>query len=299
MDFGYDPQEARAGCFGLKRRGKRSRRLPGHDDVKGGPSHTPRAAVRRPAERQPSLAWNFDPRTPTCDYFERQNLDYAEDLQDAVENFISGMERGEFLAWEAVVAHEQGLPLTSPQQAALDELIDLSDSDSDRFLYINGLPRTAEPWYVILNMLVPRLLAEPFRTLDPRAREHHGRWRRLVECLHEHAFCLSLPNGVTSAVDVIPAPLQHRLWLHDCFEFLSAPRGDKQLTHESESQQERIEDFIESLRERRDTVRYFNLTLESLLTRLILPQAERPHFLRVMQEKLGMMSPSGRIADHL
>jgi hypothetical protein len=39
-------------------------------------------------------------------------------LQEAIGYFIHKMEDGQFLAWEAVAADEQGLPLTKKQQAA-------------------------------------------------------------------------------------------------------------------------------------------------------------------------------------
>jgi hypothetical protein len=210
IDFGYDPGEARVGCFGLKPRRERTRLPRGCGATENVPGHATPIAVGLPAERQLPLKWYFDARTPTCDFFEEQDLDDAEDLQDAVANFISGMKHGEFLVWEAVVAQEQGLPLTRQQQAALDDLIDLNHSHSDRILYINGFPRTTEPWYAILNKIVPRLLVAPFRTFDPPPREQCEGWRRLVECLYEDADDLSLPMGVTSAVEVVPIQLLPR-----------------------------------------------------------------------------------------
>jgi hypothetical protein len=46
-------------------------------------------------------------------------------------------------------------------------------------------------------------------------------------------------------------------------------------------------------------VAHFNLTLESLLTRVILPDKDQPLFIRMMQDKLGLGSAQERIADHL
>lgn len=48
------------------------------------------------------------------------SLDDTWGLQEAVENFIYKLEKGDFLAREAVVCHEQGLPLTAKQEQALD-----------------------------------------------------------------------------------------------------------------------------------------------------------------------------------
>ena len=44
---------------------------------------------------------------------------------------------------------------------------------------------------------------------------------------------------------------------------------------------------------------HFDLTLESLLTRVILPERDRPIFIRMMQEKLGLSSDREPIADRL
>ena len=57
--------------------------------------------------------------------------------------------------------------------------------------------------------------------------------------------------------------------------------------------------FIEGLRKRKASVAFFGLTLESLLDRLILPDAERPIFVRMMQEKLGLGSVRELIAERL
>jgi hypothetical protein len=46
-------------------------------------------------------------------------------------------------------------------------------------------------------------------------------------------------------------------------------------------------------------VAHFGLTLESLLTRVILPERDRPIFTMLMQEKLGLRSAKEPIADRL
>ena len=44
---------------------------------------------------------------------------------------------------------------------------------------------------------------------------------------------------------------------------------------------------------------YFSLTLESLLTRVILPEKDKPVFLKLMQEKFGLSSSQEQITDGL
>jgi hypothetical protein len=71
------------------------------------------------------------------------------------------------------------------------------------------------------------------------------------------------------------------------------------MTLEDPEEHYRIEWFIEHLRECKASVAYFGLTLDSLLTRVILPEKDQPIFLQLMQEKLGLGSAQERIADHL
>lgn len=62
---------------------------------------------------------------------------------------------------------------------------------------------------------------------------------------------------------------------------------------------DRIEGFIDHLREFKESVAYFGLTLDSLLTKVVLPERDQPIFVRMMQENLGLSSAHERISDHL
>ena len=253
---------------------------------------------KRPRPKRPlPLKWEFDPGIPTDDFFEGQKPE--DPLGEAMESFIFIMEQDEFLAWEAVMAQEQGLRLTRQQRAALNELFSFNDAEDDEILYINEIPRPGEPWYSILNKIVPHLLIEPFRTFDIHWEEQCEGWQQLVQCLAEHAEGLSLPPGVSSAVEVVPAELRHKLWLQDCFDALSGLGQEDELTLQREEQQYRIGDFVEGLRKHKDSLRYFDLTLDSLLTRIIVPEKDRPILIQAVQEKLGMKSTADRIADYL
>src|SRR5262245_52509872 len=120
---------------------------------------------KKPAARPAPMRWAFDPGIPTHAFFEGRPLTDLWNLQEAVESFVYWLEEGRFLAWEAVVCHEQGLTLTAQQEEALGGLINFGDED-DQILYIDEIPRPSEPWYAILTNLVPHLLIEPFRTFD-------------------------------------------------------------------------------------------------------------------------------------
>ena len=153
------------------------------------------------------------------------------------------------------MADDQGLPLTEKQEAALGELLDFGDGEDDRVLYINEIPRTSEPWYVILNKIVPRLLLEPFQTFDIHDEVQCDGWKDLVRCLQDNARDLSLPANASSPIEVVPLELRHKLRLQDCFDTLSGLGQDETLTLEDPEQHYRIDDFIGCLWEHKDTVR--------------------------------------------
>jgi hypothetical protein len=250
-------------------------------------------------ERPLPLKWEFPEDIPTYDFIKDYRLDDPSGVEEAVEDFIYKMKKDDFLAWEAVMAEEQGLPLTEKQEVALGELLDFSDGGDNRVLYIDEIPRPIEPWHVILNKIVPHILVEPFRTADAHYGVHSEGWRNLVDCLAEHADCLSLPQGVSSPLEVVPIGLRHTLWLQDCFDVLSGLGQYEDLTLENEEQQDRIDDFIAVMREHGDSVQFFNLTLDSLLEQVILPERDRPIFVKMMQEKLGIKTTTEQIADYL
>ena len=65
-------------------------------------------------------------------------------------------------------------------------LLNFGDPEADRILYINEIPRPSEPWYAILNKLVPRLLIEPHRTFDMQEEVKCDGWPRIMSALEEH-----------------------------------------------------------------------------------------------------------------
>jgi hypothetical protein len=93
--------------------------------------------------------------------------------------------------------------------------------------------------------------------------------------------------------------LQRTLWLQVCFDDLYGLGQEEELTLANENQQDRIKWFIHALRQQKDTVRYFDLTLNSLLTRVILPPEEEALFVPMMMEQLALPSPQAPLADYL
>ena len=259
----------------------------------------PRKKKNHPAKQPSQMRWEFDPDIPTDDFFDGRNLNELWDLQEAVDNFVSTMNGDTFLTWEAVACEEQGIPLTPKQKKALSGVLNFNDEEDDGILYIDEIPRPSEPWHVILNKIVPHLMIEPFRTFDCHEEVKCDGWNLIVTALREHGEGLSLPPGVTLPEEVIPAEMRHKLWLQWCFNDLSGLGQEKELTFEDPEERYRIEWFIEHLRECKDTVAFFGLTLDSLPTRVVLPEKDRPIFLKLMLEKLGLGSNQEQITDGL
>ncbi len=246
------------------------------------------------------IRWEFGPEIPTEDFFEATRPDRSWDLYDVVEDFIYMLKNGEFLTWEAALCEEQGIPLNPQQEMALNDLISFNEPEEDEvILYINGRPRPTEPWYDILNTIAPSLLIEPYRTFDIHDELQCEGWRMIMTALQEYGQGLSLPPGVESLEDVVPDELRHKLWLQDCFDDLSGLGQDDELTLESPEEHYRIDLFVEHLRKYKASVIYFALTLESLLTKVVLPEKNQPIFLEMMQQKLGLSSLQEPLADGL
>jgi hypothetical protein len=252
----------------------------------------------KPAAR--SILWEFSRDVPTMEFFEGLDLDEDGGLSEGIENFIFAMEEGTFSTWEAVVSREQGLRLTRRQKEILDELVDSDDSDDsdeEEILYIDDLPRPSEPWYAILGRLAPRLLVRPFRTAEPPDSSIGEGWGRLVECLEEHAEGLSLPAGAASPLDAVPPRLQHVLALEALLAELSGLGQEGAASLEQDG--EPLDWCIGSLRASKESAAFLDLTLDSLLERLVLPEGDRQNLVKRMMEILGLSSTRDRIAERL
>jgi len=227
------------------------------------------------------------------------DLDDPGYVDEALDNLISDIQSDYFLRWEAVVRQERDLPLTRKQKKALSGLMSFSDEEDDRIWYIDELPRPSELWYEIARKIVPHILQEPFRTDKGMYWAMYEGWPTLAEVLKTHGRDLSLPEGVDSPLDIFPIDLRHRLWLQTCFDALSGLGQAEELTLENEQQSDRVEWFICCLKEHKGTVQYFDLTLDKLLTNVIMPPQDERVFVKMMMEQLGLTSPQERLADFL
>jgi len=251
------------------------------------------------ASRPATPRWEFGPDIPTYDFLEGMSLNERWDLHEAVDNFVYKVKQRSFFIWEAVVCLEQELPLTAEQKDALDELINFGDPDDEQVLYLNGVPRTSEPWHVILNKIVPHLLIEPFVTSDVPEEVKLEGWNGIVTALREHGQGLSVPPEGSSPEDVVPPELRHKLWLQFCFDPLSGLGQAPELTLQDEEDHFRIGEFIDRMRAHRQSVAYFNLTPKSLLTKVVFPERDIPILLEQLRQRLGIQSNDDPIAAYL
>ena len=255
-----------------------------------------RKRPKRTSESQACL----DPRVPTNDYLEHMDLDDPGYVDEALSHLIDDIKSGYFLRWEAVVRQEQGLRLSRKHKKALSDLIRFDDTEDDPIWYIDGLPRPSEPWHAIAQKIASHMLIEPFRTTDGGWWATYEGWATLVEALEEHGQDLSLPQGAESPLDIFPVDLQHQLWLQTCFDALSGLGQEEELTLEDEGQRDyRMPWFIRCLKEHKDAVQYLDLTLDDLLTRVIMPPRDEKIFIEIMMEQLGVPSRQDHLADFL
>lgn len=209
------------------------------------------------------------------------------------------LRRGYFHIWETVIKREKNISLSEQQKKLLKELLNLSDKDGT-ILYVNDMPRPSEPWYETVRKIVAKLIVEPFKTYEIYSDIYHESWLEIEHFVNNDASGLSLPEGVSSPIKVIPPDIRHKLWLQECFDSLSGLGQNDELTLEDKKQKSwKVESFIRSLREQKESVNYFNLTLEELLKSVKMPPKDEKILVESLFQELGMKSVSDRLSDVL
>ncbi len=262
------------------------------------------AKSRRRKSKKPrqssQIKWQFDSEVPFNDVFEYMKGNKPFDYEMALDDLIYDIKSGYYLQWEAVISQEQNLLLTKAHKKALNDLLYLGDEGDDRILYIDEIPRPKEPWYEIARKIVSNIVDEPFRTDYGMNSAIYEGWPMLVEALEEHGKFLSLPMGVQKPIDIFPLDLRHLLRLHMCFDALFGLGQEDELTLENPEQREyRIEWFLRCIQEHKDTIQFFDLSLETLLTRIIMPPKDGEIFVRLMTTELDLPSTRALLAEYL
>ncbi len=248
---------------------------------------------------------DFDPRdAPTHDYLEGRDLTRFGDLEEIVD-FLSDDMKDYFLKWDAVMREEQGRPLSANHTRILAELIHFGGVEDAPILYIDGMARPSEPWCETIRKIAEALVMETFDTSDIHYATATEGWQEIVDCLEEHGKNLTLPDGATSPVDVVPEPIRRRLSLQCCLGELDglgqkyAPREERVISLEDGDGEARIDSFMDALRDNRESLEYQDLTLEKLYEILVLPPGDEAILTRAMCKELGMSSKKDRIADFM
>lgn len=246
------------------------------------------------------LVWTFPPDVPTRDLLRTYDLSDMGCMGMLLDDLVWLLERKEFQTWEAVVRQEHGLPLSRMHSDLLVRLLDFSDEPGQsRILYIDSLPRPKEPWYATVRRVVPHLVVEPFRTFDIHYAEATEGWPRLAAALEQHGEGLSLPDGVSRPAEVVPAELRHRLWVQSCLDALSGLGQEPELTLANPEGHYRIDEFVANLRRCRESVGFLGLTLDGLLSVVVLPDTDVPLFVEAMKQRLGLLPGDELLVDRL
>jgi len=250
--------------------------------------------------RPTRINWDFGPEVPVLDFFETFDLSCPYDLAEAVEDFISDMEKDEFRTWEATIREEQGLATMPVLTDLAAELMCFGEPDEDDpVYYLNDIPRSSEPWYEILRKIAPQLIIEPLRTAGMPDDVFLTGWPHIAAWVEQRARGLSLPEGVRRPLDVVPEELRHRLWLQSCFDPLCGLGQAEVMTLDEEEEHWRIDDFCDLLQRHRDSVEFLGLTLDSLLERCELPDRDRPILIRMVSDRFGLSGTDELLAPKL
>jgi len=250
--------------------------------------------IKRIQPKTKTLSYEFEADVPIYDYLAGKDLEDYEDVAQVVEDLTLDIEMGYFLQWEAVMRQEQGFPLSPKHKELLAELED-EDNAGSRTLYINELPRPTRPWYEIMALTVPKLLLPRFYTAESYPVTTTFGWPKLAQCLAEHGRELSVPTGSHTLVDTLSVETQQRLWLQHCFHALSGLGQTPALTLANEAEQKRLTEFVEALRLHHQTVKALNLTIDKLLTILVLPSADEHILVERLLREFGLESTSQRL----
>lgn len=233
---------------------------------------------------------------PKEDWFEGIDLNSEWDLGEALANFVFWLESDMFFMWEAVIRQEKGLRLSRRQKKALSNLIGFDEYEP--IWYIDEMARPEQTWYEIAREIAPRLLQkEPIYTSAIPTELMCDGWTDLANAIEKHARHLSLPEGVSTPLDIFPPDLFHRLELQASFDMLRGLGQEKELN--LEDQPWRLSDFVDRLRENKASVAYLDLTLDKLLTKIIIPPNDEKIFVPRMMEELDLASPQEPLANKL
>ncbi len=242
---------------------------------------------------------NKKKNVPYSDFYDEEiKSDFK--LQEHLEDFVYSMETDYFRMWEAVEKEEDNKELSERERNILDGLISFDDYDGP-ILYINEIARPTKSWYEVANDVAQKLRVERLQSYEMYT-ELVGEegWDRLRDAINKYAGGLSLPEGVTEPIQVIPARLRHELEIQVAIDWLIGLGQREVLTLENPEQNYRIPNLLSELKKREDSVQYVKLTMNMILSDFIeLREKDLKTFKEEMKKKLGLHSMDEEIIDKL
>lgn len=246
------------------------------------------------------INWQFGPDVPVYDIFKRKRIEETFFDDEVFHTFFYMLDAGYYLLWEAVISQEQNIPLNKEQKRELGNLLAFQDEANKRILHIDEMPRPKEPWYEAGRKIYEKVLDEPFDTDKGPSWVVYEGWEMLVDTLKKQGQYLSLPEGVQNPLEFLPPDTHHLLQLHLCFDALSGLGQEEELTLANPDQcKYRIEWFLRCIKEHKDTLQFFDLSLGSLLTRIVMPAKDEEIFIRLITEELELPSLDAKLSEYV
>lgn len=236
------------------------------------------------------------PSIPSYDFFEKNE---DSDLEEVVESFIFSLEETYFEMWDAVVSQEENKSLTTYQKELLEQLINFGTPDAEKILYIDGMHRPKDAWHVTANKIAKKLVLK-LKSEEIYSEMVTEGWPRIKDAIMEKGLQLPKPKGVKQAIHLIPEPVRHQLEIQTAMDWLLGLGQEPELTLADKEQDYRVEELIEELGTKLESVRYFDLSLHKICSDFIeLPKKDEQIFKQDMMKRLGLLDEHEPIVEKL
>lgn len=237
---------------------------------------------------------------PTRDLLESYDVENKEQIDLALDYFLMVIRRGELKLWDVVERRERGELAPDEEKKIVAQLDSFGDPESQEIItHINGEPRPSEPWWEPVRKIGEALVQEKYKTYESDSMAYIRGARRLLEDVEKLGADLSLPEGVETAVEVLPQDALCRLRLQACFEEIVGLGEALTQTLEDPEDGDDLAFFVENLRNIKPCVAYLDVTIETMLKIIVFLPPARKALTRKMLELLEMPSADEKLADYL
>ncbi len=214
---------------------------------------------------------------------------------EMVDIFVHLLSSKTYHTWEAIIRKEQGLSLTTGQQALIRGLLSFSEDDEGPILYLDGLARPAHPWYETLQFIAAKFVRQPSEMESFEVEE----WDELCEAVATFGRGLSVPPGIDDPMDTVSPDIRRRIAMQCCVEPLIGAGRWGNLGLSDPYSEWRIEALVEELERSGDIVRHFELTPATVNRFVEISPADAEFLAAELVRRLSMPGVDAPIADHL